>query len=183
MSTFADNKKLTMIQLLGGPGIGKSSIAPKLFAIMKENGHNAEFIHEVAKGLVYDNAPHMFYEQDWIFAHQHRLQRRLVDYGVQYAVTDTSIILGLFYMDPSFPQSLGKLIEDTYNSYTNVNVILDRNPNIPYQQSGRNQNEQGAIEIDVKIRQYFDEHHIPYFSVQAGSDAAQNIYDKIFGEQ
>lgn len=182
MSTFQENRKLTVIQLFGGPSIGKSTTAAELFALMKKRSKKVEFIHEVAKDLVWERANHMFYEQDWIFAHQHRLQRRLVDHDIDYAVTDTSILLGLFYMDPTYPKSLQGLIEETFHSYTNLNIMLTRNPDFSYEQTGRNQTEAEAHALDRRIRDYFNDNLIAYHNVLAGDTAASEIY-KIVQEQ
>lgn len=179
MTTFEDNKKLKVIQFFGGPSTGKSVAAAELFALMKKKRHSVELIHEFAKDLVWDGNPQMFYEQDWIFANQHRLQRRLVNHNVEYAVTDTSILLGIFYTDSSFPTSMRDLIVDTYHSYTNINILLARNPAIPFEQLGRNQNEQQSIVVDNAIRRFFDGQGIEYVEFQAGDRVAEQVYDKI----
>lgn len=43
----------TLINLLGGPGVGKSSTAFALMFLMKIKGYTVEYIPEVAKGIVF----------------------------------------------------------------------------------------------------------------------------------
>ena len=113
----------------------------------------------------------MMVEQDMIFAQQHRLIRRLVSHDIDYAVVDSSILLGLFYMPDWYPKSLSPLIVEVFNTYDNINIFLNRNPDIPYVQAGRYQNEQEAIEKDIAIRAYFKENNIPHWQVMAGEHA------------
>lgn len=174
--SYADNKKLTVINFFGGPGCGKSTTAAFLFGHMKVNNDKVELIHEVAKDFVWEDWGHIFGEQDWIFAHQHRLTRRLIGHDIDYAVVDSSILLSLFYMPDDFPKSFRPFVRDVFDSYNNINIFIDRNPNLPYIQAGRNEDEQQAIEIDRRIRAYFEENQIPCYHVTAGPTAAMDCF-------
>lgn len=169
---YTDNKKLTVVNFFGGPGCGKSTTAAYLFGDMKCESFKVELIHEVAKDFVWEDWNHIFGEQDWIFAHQHRLTRRLIGHDIDFAVVDSSILLSLFYMPDDFPQSFRPFVRDVFDSYNNVNIFLDRNPDIPYVQAGRNEDESRAIEIDNNIRRYFEETQLPCYHVMSGKTAA-----------
>lgn len=177
--SYADNKKLIVVNFFGGPGCGKSTTAAYLFGDMKCNNYKVELIHEVAKDFVWEEWSHIFGEQDWIFAHQHRLTRRLIGHDIDYAVVDSSILLSLFYMPDDFPQSFRPFVRDVFDSYNNINIFLDRNPNLPYVQAGRNEDEQQAILIDQRIRQYFKETNTPHYNVLAGKTAAMECLEII----
>jgi nicotinamide riboside kinase len=179
---FSANAELTVVNMFGGPGTGKSVTAADLFSMMKKAGKKVELVHEVAKDYVWEDWSHIFGEQDFIFGNQHRLIRRLVYHDVDYAIVDSSIILGLFYMPEWFPESFKPFVIDMFNTYNNVNVMFERNPNIPYQQWGRNETEQQAREKDAQIRNFFDENNIPYIVVIAGENPHQVIYDHIFNK-
>lgn len=169
---YATNKKLTVIQFFGGPGVGKSTTAAELFALMKKRGYKVEFVHEYAKELVWENRQALFTEQDWIFAHQHRSIRRLVDHDIDYAIVDSSILLGLFYAPTTFPKSFLAYVREVFDSYDNINIFLNRNSEIPYVQVGRNQTEAEALELDARIRRYFVEESIDKYEIEAGDTAA-----------
>lgn len=178
-NTYDDNKKLTVVNFFGGPGIGKSTTAAELFARMKKKNYPVELIHEAAKDFKWEDWDHIFGEQDYIFAHQHRLIRRLTRHDIDYAVVDSSILLSLFYMPDDFPQSFRPFVRDVFDSYDNINIMLDRNPNLPYIQTGRNESEQQAIEIDEKVRQYFMDAGIPHHRIVAGDGAVEECMDLI----
>lgn len=177
--SYADNKKLTVVNFFGGPGCGKSTTAAFLFGHMKVSDYKVELIHEVAKDFVWEDWGHIFGEQDWIFAHQHRLTRRLIGHDIDYAVVDSSILLSLFYMPDDFPQSFRPFVRDVFDSYNNINIFIDRNPDLPYVQAGRNEDERQAIEIDQRIRQYFKDTNTFAYHVMAGKNAAADCLEII----
>lgn len=175
MTPFSHNKHLKVINVLGGPGVGKSTTAADLFAKMKRRGYKVELIHEVAKDFVWERWDHIFREQDYIFAHQHRLQRRLVGHDIDYVIIDSSLLLGLFYMPPDFPPSFATFIRDVFDSYDNINIRLKRSDTFQYVQTGRNQNEDQAKEIDQLVYQYLVDQQIPFHEVEAGEQSAAEV--------
>jgi tRNA uridine 5-carbamoylmethylation protein Kti12 len=68
---------MKVINLFGGPGIGKSTIAADLFALMKREGYNVELVNEYAKEVTWEG--HFSYLDDefYILAHQNRRLVRL----------------------------------------------------------------------------------------------------------
>lgn len=177
--TYADNKKLTCVNFFSGPGAGKSTCAAEVFAMMKKQHFKVELVHEAAKDFVWEDWTHIFGEQDWIFAHQHRLIRRLVRHDIDYAVIDSSILLSLFYMPDDFPQSFRTFVCDVFNSYDNINIIIDRNPDMAYDTTGRNESEQQAIAVDTAIREYFKQSGQHAYHVMAGDMAALHCFNII----
>ena len=174
-TTLSDNKKLTVINFFSGPGVGKSTVAADLFSKMKRAGYKVELLREIAKDHVWEQQSNIFYEQDLIFAHQHRLQRRLVDHDIDFAIVDSSLLLGLFYTPVDYPQSFKTFVRDVYDTYDNINIHLERNPDYPYVQSGRNQGADAAMTIDALALTYLQDASIPYFTVVSGDQAADQI--------
>lgn len=174
---FQNNKKLTVVNLLAGPGCGKSVLAAKLFAKMSCKDYKVELVHESAKDFKWEDWEHIFPEQDYISAHQHRLIRRLVRHDIDYAVTDTSLILACIYAPDWYPRSFKPFILDIYSSYDNINILLERNPDLPYKQPGRNENKEQAMQKDQELVQLLDTHHIPYHRVKAGKGALKAVME------
>lgn len=165
MKDLIHNKKLTVINLMGGPGCGKSATAYFLAGYMKVRGMKVEYVPEYAKGCVWDNMwdedGGVFTEQDFITANQHRLIRRLVNHDIDYVILDTSLLLGLIYAPSWYPASYKTFLLDLYHSYNNVVVYLDRG-SIPYVEDGRNQSAEQAKEKDNESLHVLDEYGIPY---------------------
>lgn len=172
---WSDNKKLTVINFFGGPGCGKSTTATAVFSRMKRLNYKVEFVHEVAKDFVWEKWSQIFGEQDYIFAHQHRLLRRLISHDIDYAVTDSPILLSLFYLPEDFPDSFKPFVLDVFNSYNNINIYLKRSEQIQYFQTGRNETLEQAKEKDQMILAFFEQNKIPFWNVLAGDTAEDTI--------
>lgn len=169
---YTDHKQLTIINMFGGPGVSKSTTAAGLFHEMKKRHFKVELIPEWIKGEgVWENRASLFGDQDYIFAHQHRMQRRLIGHDIEYAITDSPILLSLFYMPPDFPESFRPFVREVFDSYDNLNIFIDRNPELPYTQAGRNENLDEAIQVDTNIRAYFRNEGIDSCNVLAGNSA------------
>ena len=67
-----------VINLYGGPGVGKSTVAAELFSLMKKENYNVEFVTEHAKELTYEGRYNVLdQDQLYVFAKQHRKILRL----------------------------------------------------------------------------------------------------------
>lgn len=172
-----DNKKLTVINMLSGPSVGKSTVSTFVFGHMKRAGFKVEFAPEVAKDYVWESWAHIFSEQDYIFGQQHRLIRRLVRHDVDYVVSDSSLLLGLLYMPPSFPTTFAPFLREVYDTYDNINIYLERNPAFPYVETGRNQTYAEAVQKDRDILKLLSDENIPFHLVMSGDDAPLKVFD------
>lgn len=168
MPGYKDNKKLGVINLLAGPGVGKSVTATELFARMKKANYKVELVTEFAKDMVWEERHNIFPEQDYISAHQNRSLRRLIAHDIDYAVCDTSLILALMYIPDDFPKSYAPYLVDAFNSYDNINIVLERNPELPYIQAGRNQDLAGAIKKDEELMVFLRQYLTQWYTVKAG---------------
>ena len=64
---------MILINLFGGPGIGKTVLSADLFSILSKLGHNTELILEYAKSCYYENRMNILKEdQLYLLAKQHR---------------------------------------------------------------------------------------------------------------
>ena len=154
---------MKVINLFGGPGVGKSTIAADLFAMMKREGHNVELVNEYAKEVTWEG--HFSYLDDefYILAHQNRRLVRLKG-KVDYVITDSPILLGLAYTPPGYyPQYFSKFIHEVWNSYTNINIVLEREHS-SYIEAGRNQKYEEALIKDEMMVSLLDGNNDKYFN-------------------
>jgi len=158
---------MKIINLFSGPGAGKSTCASMLFASMKLDGIHCELINEYAKGKVWEGSLRTLDDQLYVFAKQYHRQF-IVNGQVDYAITDSPILLSMFY-GKNKTSTFKSLVLERFNSFDNVNIFLVRVK--PYQQAGRLQNEEEAISIDDAILKILDELNIKYTKVLADSDA------------
>jgi nicotinamide riboside kinase len=173
--------KTKVINLFGGPGTGKSTTAASIFAELKLQGVNCEYVQEYAKDKAWEfgtnhlGTPKVFQAQEYIFGKQHfRLRRCAAD--VDVIITDCPLFLGLVYMAPDFEiPSLRPAIREAYDLYDNLNIFLGRTKQ--YNPKGRFQTEEKAKELDVEVRMMLDAQGVPYHHVLAGRTATLEILD------
>lgn len=164
---------MKVINLYGQPSAGKSTTAAGLFHKMKLQGINCELVTEYAKDMVWREMPSKaFTDQLYITAKQHHRLFRLKD-KVDYAITDSPLLLGLAYADQNYFPSFEPLVKEIYSSFDNINIFLQRTK--PYNPIGRNQTEQEADAISATILDILGRNKIPFMRI----DGTANAVDKI----
>jgi deoxyadenosine/deoxycytidine kinase len=147
----------TVINLIGGPGIGKSTLAAELYAKMKRKHMNVEMVREVAKEWALEGRQIGPFEQLSILGEQIKRESSLFN-KVDYIVTDSPVLLGAFYLEYNHNQDfMNKPILDYYYfAQTNgVKFINYKLPRInPYDTKGRFESEKEATDIDDAIYFY-----------------------------
>ena len=162
-----------IINLLGPPCAGKSTVAFGLANLMKKDFLKVELVTEYAKDLIYSEQEKRLIDQDLIFAEQRHRVHRLVG-KVDYVVTDSPLFLSAFYAPDSFPQSFRDFAMAMANRYDNVNIYLNRNH--PYDPSGRVHSEEQSVELDPQLRMFLQCHCIPYQEISTGPDIEARVY-------
>lgn len=142
--------KTLVINLFGGPSVGKSTIAAGLFCLLKMHGVECELVTEFAKDLVWEERFKTLGNQQYVFAKQYHKIWRLLD-KVDVIITDSPLMFSVIYMPKEFVKSFTNNVIDTINTLNNLNIIINRNSK--YNDNGRQQNEEQAKEIDIIIKQ------------------------------
>jgi len=152
------DKKLVVINLMGGPGCGKSTIAAGVFSKLKKRGVECELVTEFAKDKVWDESYKILSDQIYVFGkQQHKIYR--LNGKVDIAITDSPLLFSIVY-DQSNSQELRNLVLKVFNEYDNHNFYIMRN--VDYVEEGRCQNEQEAKDVDNVCLKLLNDEHIPY---------------------
>lgn len=146
---------MIVVNFYGGPGSGKSTMAARVFAELKELKYNAELVTEVAKDLTWEKSFNVLDNQLYVFAKQyHRLWR--LKNNVDIIVTDSPLVFSLVYGNTS--EIFKQLVKEEFNKFNNINIFLQRTKE--YQPKGRSQTEEEAKLIDgiikFKMRELFN---------------------------
>ena len=149
-------KMTTVINLFGGPGCGKSTVASLLYGELNAKGKNVELVQECAKSWVYfDRKPG---EYDPLYFLGQQSFNESVLYGkVDYIVTDSPILLAGVYQEyqSQFLRNYVKIAARKFMQHAESNGIVYHNfllarPN-SYNRSGRFENLEQAKELDDLI--------------------------------
>lgn len=146
-------KNTKVINLLSGPGCGKSVLMARLFAELKILGYDVEMAPEFAKEKVWEGSLEVLSDQIYVFGKQlHRINRLLGK--VDFIICDSPLLLSAIYDttgDPIFKE----LIVHVINKMDNKNYFIKRDTT--YNPIGRIQTEKEAIEIDNRILELLKE--------------------------
>ncbi|MEG1636118.1 MAG: AAA family ATPase [Cellulosilyticaceae bacterium] len=167
-------KDTIFVNLIGGPGIGKSRMAASLFSLCKEAGMNVELIREWVKDYVYENNQCILTDELKIFAEQNHLQHRLKG-KVDVVITDAPLMLKLYYQPKEY--NFVPIVVDVINQYHNMNFLLTRKGE--YRTNGREQTEDEAIVIDNQLTELLHQHKIPFYTVEGSPSKAEEILQYI----
>ena len=175
-----------IINLFGGPGIGKSSIASGLTYQLKKNHITCDNPYEFPKILAWDENYSAISDQLYVIANQHR--GIVKSYGkVDYIILDSPVLLSLIYKDyynkergSDYPSKLYKenfdnMILDIHNGYDNINILLKRGNGV-HNEKERYQNLEESKSIDKMIEDSLKLHKIKYTSIEVNEDTISNIY-------
>ena len=166
---------MKVINLLGGPGSGKSTCAADLFSRLKNRSISCELVTEFAKDLTWEQNQSALGCQFYVSGNQIWRQKRIPK-TIKYLVTDSPIITGAFYSRNPY---LEKALIEEFNQFDNMNVILNRVK--PFDQKGRSQNERQSIEIHDRIKKFMDE--VPYeYLLVDGNQSGVDLIEKMILE-
>jgi len=158
-------KKTTIINIFGGPGIGKSTAAALLFAHMRMKGISCEYVPEFAKELSRAGDMESIENQFFISAVQYHRQYRLIG-KVDFIVTDSPVLLGVVY-DQQLLKGFNEIMRDIHGKSLSINILLTRDKSRDYENEGRHHNSTEADVFDKKIERMLDEYEVTYCKVNA----------------
>lgn len=168
--------KTKIINLFGGPGVGKSTTATGVFSKLKQSGVVCEYVSEYAKDLSWSKSFSLLENQVHVFGEQFTRQWNLID-QVDYVITDSPLLLSSMYYEYYLEKSKQKLFSKEYQEmainfydrtfleFNNINFFIRRNK--PYVKVGRNQSEDEAKNIDMAIYHKLTKLNIEYFETDS----------------
>jgi hypothetical protein len=168
-----------VVNLVAGPGAGKSTTAADIFALLKKSDVNAELVREYAKDLSWIKDFKTLADQYYVTMTQ-QYRQYMVDGQVDVMTTDSPLIVGLLYYEEKnkkIKNLFTKLILEMYKSQDNMTFYIKRKKK--YNPAGRNQDEKEAIQKDKDAKNLLDVYKIPYTIIDGNKRAAQVIVSKI----
>ena len=170
-----------LINLFGGPGIGKSSIAAGLFYKLKKKHISCNNPYEFPKVLAWDKNNEAIKDQLYVVANQHRGIAQ--SYGkVDYIIVDSPILFSTVYhgyYTKDYPvefygDTFHKLVVDIHKKYDNINILLDRAES-DYQSEERFQDIDQSLELDRLIKESLIKYDEPFHTVKVGKNTVKEI--------
>lgn len=154
-------KESIVINLTGGPGVGKSTLCAQIFYLLKSNNIEVEMATEYVKDLVFEESFKKIENQIYIFGKQHNRLYRLKD-KVKVTITDSPLINSVVYYNGKNPHFEDLIIWE-FKEMNNLTFYLERK--FEYVQNGRMQSLEDAKKVDTKYKTLLDKHNIDYISI------------------
>jgi nicotinamide riboside kinase len=155
----------TVINLFGGSGIGKSTLAAQLFAEMKCRQKHVELVREYVKLWAHIQRKVDTFDQLYLLGKQSHYEAQLYK-KVDFLVTDSPLLLcGIyetFYDKTSFvaDAALAFVRKAESNGVQYINFVLERNK--PFDSRGRFEDEATARQLDKHVIYKLNEWGINY---------------------
>lgn len=161
-------KKTTIINLVGGPGVGKSTAAAFIFAQLKEAGYSVEMVREIAKDWVWEGRSLKENAQLPLLGMQAHAEQIL--YGqVDYIITDSPLFLFHHYVNQFSSIHMAAAIHATVTAFYHDAAVAGHTHHMvklsrfhPYVPSGRYQTEVEALKIDDALEKALDTYWTGY---------------------
>lgn len=167
-------KKTLVINLIGGPGSGKSTTASGIFYALKKMGVNCEMSLEFAKDKVWEESYKILDDQFYVFGKQYHKLFRL-NGKVDVIITDSPLVVSILYnKTPS--KYFNDFVIEQYNTFYNLTFFINRPEN--YQVEGRMQTKEESEVLDVVIKDILDKNGV-YFHEISCENAVDVIVDLV----
>jgi tRNA uridine 5-carbamoylmethylation protein Kti12 len=189
-----DFKKALVVNIMGGPGCGKSVTAAQLFVDLKKQTHfKIEYFQEYVKPLVWkaedpnhreraEEAIEELNNQRSISNHIYQLLKIMAS-QLDIIVTDGSLFHGVYYNlanknNTSDVQKTQDFIIEKFAEFDNYNIYLERG-DIEYEQEGRQQTYEEALIADDGMLKLIKQFNVPFKTIRADSRLA---YEKMLDD-
>jgi nicotinamide riboside kinase len=174
-------KNTLVVNLLSGPGAGKSTLAASIFSELKWKGIDCELVTEYAKDKVWEESFTTLSNQLYVLGKQAHKNFRL-NGKVDVMITESSVLMSLLYSKEPRHKSeeFIKVTVNEFKHYNNINFYVERNDY--YVENGRYQTHTEALEIDKKILGVMDDYEIDYERIPFEKKSVGIIVDKIIEE-
>lgn len=169
---------MIVVNLFGVPSAGKSSGAAYIFSKLKMAGINAELVTEFAKDKVWEESKEVFNCQEYLFGKQSFRLSRLKN-KVDVVITDSPLPLNILYNNNDIlGETFNDLVMKVFNSYTNINILLNRVK--PYNPIGRHQTEEESNALTAPLINILNKYHINYTKYNGCIQDYDCIIDTVF---
>lgn len=175
-------QRTLIVNIYGGPGIGKSTAALQIVAELKKMGYSAEYVSEVAKDYIYAKNFEMLngkYENQSKLMKEQQSKIDLLIGNVDIVITDSPLILSGAYInedDKTAKKFVSEVISE-YQAYNNYDIVLNRDLSVAFETEGRIHNLEQSIEKDAEITSLLDDCGIEYKTYERND--ITNIVDSV----
>lgn len=170
-----------VINLYGGPAVGKTTSAASVFSHLKAKGYKVGLVQEFATELIMANRITELKNQVYIMGEMYT-KIKILDEKMDFVVTDSPLLLNLVYakyqkldiIDKGFEQ----LTKYLYTTFDNIDILMSRDDSF-YTPFGRTHTLDESKIIDNMITNMLNDMNIEYEKANV-NNIIEIIDNKIF---
>jgi adenylate kinase family enzyme len=166
-----------VINLFGGPGIGKTTTAARIFVQLKMLGIETANPEEHAKLAIWKGRPDLLDQQLVILGQSWETLHALAD-KVEAVVMDSPLLLCSVYAGDRERPHFHATVVDFHRRMPRLNLLLTRAEGRAYSTTGRREDADTARSIDGRIRAALDAHQEPFTELPSGEGVDPEILDR-----
>ena len=168
------DRRALVVNLVGGPGAGKSTGAAYIFSKLKMAGVNAELISEFAKEKCWEESKAVFENQIYIFGKQYFKMSKVAS-KVDVLVTDSPLVLSCLYnpYEGAMREKFDALSLEVFHGFSNLTYFVNRVNK--YNPIGRFQDEAGSDAKAKEIHDFLVKQKISFTEI----NGAEPDYDRV----
>jgi GTPase SAR1 family protein len=159
------NLMAIILNLFGGPGSGKTTLAAGIFHSLKILHKNVEIVSEFPKELILAQNQIALDNQFYVTGHQAYRQwsaSKIYD----YVIMDSPILLGAIYNnDEHISAEFNAFLLKYHQEFDNINIYLKRDSNWLYSTKGRRHNSEEALSKDEEIFNFLVDNNIDFHEI------------------
>ena len=163
-----------VINLIGAPGVGKSTLMAMIFVELKKRNYSCEMVHEWIKTLVWQNKLDIIQNQHYIIQQQYE-NIKCLDNKVDYIILDTSLVNYMYYnrTDSGNICNIEKTESFAKNlmaEFDNIFIFVKRNHNNYYETKGRLHTSEQSEQIEYDLESLIKELNLNIVTFNSSSD-------------
>jgi len=157
-----------IVNIFGGPGIGKTTLAARLFAELKSRDVEAACPEEYAKIALWQGRDYLLDNQLILLGRTWDMISSLSN-KVDVIILDSPILLCSHYAGQREPKHFHQTVLDFHQRQDRINILLQRDHSMAYSTAGRRESSDRAKEIDLQIASLLAEAEENYVSMDPAS--------------
>lgn len=165
-----------IVNLFGGPGVGKTSLGSDIFAQLKKKHISVELVPEVAKQMIYQSNQAAIKYQFFIGNTQLFWQKSVEDH-VDVVIAESPYILSSVY-NQTHPHLTSGFIEE-FKKQNNINYFILRKNNA-FDVSGRIHSFEESKSLDKEILNMLKSNSIDFREIELNQYTVEEILKDIF---
>lgn len=165
----SENVNSKCICIVGSSGAGKSTAALGITFHLKACGISTEYTGEFAKDEVYENhLREILDDQSYILAMQNRRVKRLVDYGINYIISDSPLIITAYHAQDDKPiEELAYYLFDKTNNFI---IFMNKDEKIKFETKARLEDEERSNKVSSSLKANLDARNYDYVETTGSTE-------------